>query len=602
VGSDGVTTQRAPHRVWLAIALASAALGPDADAAEVGPSPQERVHQTLDRIWDWQMTSYPEFATYVGVPGHDDRWTDESSAAIARRQQDLQGFLRELEALEVSGLDADAQLDRELVVKGLREEIEAFRFHPEYLAIDPLEGVQLDVAQVLELMPASTAPDFENMLARLRAVPVLVEQNLALLQAGLASGITTPRITLRDVPQQLRDLIPDDPGESPLLRPFAEMPEAIPPERRAALRREAERILVAEVYPAYRKLLAFMEETYIPGARETIGQFALPDGEAWYAFNVRSHTTTDLTPQQIHAIGLAEVDRIRGEMQGLIEELGFDGSLAEFAEFLRTDPRFYFDSEAELLSAYRDICKRADPQLVHLFGTLPRLTYGVEPVPAFKAKSAPTGYFQPGSLEAGRPATFFANTYDLKTRPSWEMEALVLHEAVPGHHLQIALAQELEGIHDLLKHSFYTAFTEGWGLYAESLGDEMGFYRDPYAKFGQLTYEMWRAIRLVVDTGIHAKGWTRQQAIEFFEENAAKNHHDIVVEVDRYIVWPGQALAYKIGQLEFAKLRARAQQELGPAFDIRSFHDQLLLRGAMPLDVLEERVTRWIERVKREGS
>ncbi len=590
------------YRVLLGIAIAIAAVDHDAAAAEARPSQQERLYQIFDRIWDWQLTSYPEFATYVGVPGHDDRWTDYSSAAIAGRQQDQRGFLGELEVLGVSELDADARLDHELVVKGLREEIEAFRFHPEYLAIDQLAGVQLDVAHLLELMPAGTAAEFENMLERLRAVPALLEQNIALLEAGLASGITTPRITLRDVPQQLRDLIADDPGDSPLLRPFAEIPEEIPAKKRASLRREAERILVADVYPAYRKLLAFMEEEYIPGARETISLFALPNGEAWYAFNVRSHTTTDLTPHQIHEIGLVEVERIRKEMQRLIKELGFDGSLAEFGEFLRTDPRFYFDSEEELLSAYRDICKRADPQLVHLFGTLPRLTYGVKPVPAFEAKSAPTAYFQPGSLEAGRPGYFFANTYDLKTRPSWEMEALSLHEAVPGHHLQIALAQELEGIHDLLKYGSYNAFSEGWGLYAESLGDQMGFYRDPYAKFGQLTYEIWRAIRLVVDTGIHAMGWSREQAIEFFQENAAKNGHDIVVEVDRYIVMPGQALAYKIGQLQIAKLRALAQQELGPAFDIRTFHDQVLLRGAMPLDVLEQRVQRWIERVKQDGS
>ncbi len=588
------------YRVLLAIAIATVA--GDAAAAEASSSQQERLYQIFDRIWEWELSVYPEFATYVGVPGHDDRWTDASTAAIARRQQDQKGFLLELEALGVAELDADARLDRELVVKGLREEIEAFRFHPQLLAIDQMAGVQLDVAQVLEIMPAGTAADFENMLERLRGVLVLVDQHIALLEAGLASGITTPRVTLRDVPQQLRDLIPDAPGDSPLLQPFAEMPEDISAEKRASLRREAEGILLADVYPAYRKLLGFLEEKYIPGARETVGLFALPDGEAWYAFNVRSHTTTDLTPQQIHEIGLAEVARIRQEMQRLIEELGFEGSLAEFAEFLRTDPRFYFDSEQELLSAYRDICKRADPQLAHLFGSLPRLPYGVKAVPAFKAKSAPTAYYQPGSLPAGRPGTFFANSYDLKTRPSWEMVALSLHEAVPGHHLQIALAQELEGIHELLKHAFYTAFTEGWGLYAESLGDEMGLYRDPYARFGQLSYEMWRAIRLVVDTGIHALGWSREQAIEFFQENAAKNRHDIVVEVDRYIVMPGQALAYKIGQLQIAKLRAHAQQELGPAFDIRAFHDQILLRGAMPLDLLEQRVKSWLERVKRDDA
>jgi uncharacterized protein (DUF885 family) len=589
-------------RVLLGIAVAIAAVDRDAAAAEARPSQRERLYQVFDRIWDWQLTTEPEFATYVGVPGHDDRWTDVSPAAIARWERDYRGFLRELELLGVSELDADARLDRELVMKGLREEIEEFRFHPEYLAIDQMAGVQLDVADVLEIMPASTAADFENMLERLRRVPVLIEQNIALLEAGLASGITTPRIALRDVPQQLRDLLTDDPADSPLLRPFAEIPEEIPAEKRASLRREAERILVADLYPAYRKLLAFLEEKYIPGARETIGRSALPNGEAWYAFDVRSHTTTDLTPHQIHEIGLAEVERIRKEMQRLIQELGFDGSLAEFGEFLRTDPRFYFASEEELLSAYRDICKRADPQLVHLFGTLPRLPYGVKPVPAFKAKSAPTASYQPGSLKAGRPGYFYANTYDLKSRPRWEMEALTLHEAVPGHHLQLALAEELEGIHDLLKYTHYNAFNEGWGLYAESLGDEMGFYRDPYAKFGQLTYELWRAIRLVVDTGIHAMGWSRERAIDYFQENSAKNRHDIVVEVDRYIVMPGQALGYKIGQLQIAKLRAHAQQELGPAFDIRTFHDQILLRGAMPLDVLEQRVNHWIERVKQDRA
>jgi uncharacterized protein (DUF885 family) len=590
------------HSAWLVLALAVAAVDGDAIAAEAGPGQQERLYQILDRIWQWQLASNPEFATYVGVPGYDDRWTDVSSAAIARRHQEQRGFLAELEALGGSGLDPDAQLDRELVARSLREEIEGFRFHPEYLAIDQMAGVQLDVAQTLEIMPASSEAGFRSMLERLRAVPALVEQIIALLRAGLASGITNPRITLRDVPQQLRDLTTDDPSASPLLRPFAEMPEAIPAATRASLRREAAQILLADVYPAYRKLLAFLEERYIPGARETIGQSALPEGEAWYAFNVRSHTTTELTPQQVHEIGLAEVARIRGETHRLTGELGFDGGLAEFAEFLRTDSRFYFDSEHELLSAYRDICKRTDPQLVRLFGTLPRLPYGVKAVPAFKAKSAPTAYFEPGSLDAGRPGYFYANTYDLKSRPSWEMEALSFHESVPGHHLQIALAQELQGVHDLLKHAFYTAFTEGWGLYAESLGTEMGFYRDPYARFGHLTYEMWRAIRLVVDTGIHALGWSREQAIDFFQANAARSRHDIVVEVDRYIVMPGQALAYKIGQLEIARLRAHAQQQLGPAFDIRAFHDQILLRGALPLDVLAARVEAWVERVKSRGE
>jgi prolyl oligopeptidase len=363
------------------------------------------------------------------------------------------------------------------------------------------------------------------------------------------------------------------------------------------LQSEAEQVLVADVYPAYRSLLAYLEETYLPGARKTVGQSAMPNGKKWYAYNARFHTTTDLTPKQIHEIGLAEVERIRQEMEQIIQDLEFDGSFAEFAEFLRTDPQFYFDTPEALLTAYRAICKRADPELVRLFGKLPRLPYGVKPVPSYNEKSTTTAYYEPGSLAAGRPGYFFANTYDLATRPSWEMEALSLHEAVPGHHLQIALAQELEETHDLLKHSFYTAFVEGWGLYAESLGGEMGFYESPYSKFGRLTYEIWRAIRLVVDTGIHSLGWSRERAIDFFKQNAPKAEHDIIVEVDRYIVWPGQALAYKIGELKIQELRAYAKRKLGPAFDIRAFHDQVLARGAMPLGVLEQRVHDWVERV-----
>jgi uncharacterized protein (DUF885 family) len=588
-------------RHWLAVAVAMgiAALDPATAAAEAVPGQRERLYELFDRIWDWQLNSVPEFATYVGVPGHDDRWTDLSPEAIAQRQRDQRQFLAELEAIDISELDADAQLDGKLIQKDLQTNIEEFQFQSEVLAINQLGGVQQDVPQLLASMPASSVGDYENMLARLRAVPVLVEQTLALLEQGLSAGITPPQITLREVPQQVRNLITEKAADSPILAPFAEIPDEIPAKTRARLQSEAEQVLLADVYPAYRSLLAYLEETYLPGARETIGQSAMPNGTKWYAYNARYHTTTDLTPKQIHEIGLAEVKRIRGEMKQIIQDLEFDGSFAEFAEFLRTDPQFYFDTPEALLAAYRAICKRADPELVRLFGKLPRLPYGVKPVPSYNEKSTTTAYYEPGSLTAGRPGYFFANTYDLATRPSWEMEVLSLHEAVPGHHLQIALAQELEETHDLLKHSFYTAFVEGWGLYAESLGDEMGFYESPYSKFGRLTYEIWRAIRLVVDTGIHSLGWSREQAIDFFKQNAPKAEHDIIVEVDRYIVWPGQALAYKIGELKIQELRAYAKRKLGPAFDIRAFHDQVLARGAMPLGVLEQRVHDWVERVGR---
>jgi uncharacterized protein (DUF885 family) len=349
------------------------------------------------------------------------------------------------------------------------------------------------------------------------------------------------------------------------------------------------------VAPAYERLLEFTENEYLPGARESIAARDLPDGEAWYAHNVAVRTTTDLTPKQIHDIGLAEVARIRSEMEAIIASTGFEGSFEEFLAFLRTDPRFYHTKAEDLMSEYRDIAKRADPELTKLFGVLPRTPYGVIEVPDYAAPSQTTAYYQRGSLKAGRPGYFFANTYVLDTRPRWEMEALTLHEAVPGHHLQIAIQQELEGLPWFRQNPSYTAFVEGWGLYSESLGEEMGFYRDPYSKFGQLTYEMWRAIRLVVDTGMHQLGWSRQQAIDFFKENAGKSEHDIVVEVDRYIVWPGQALAYKIGELKIKELRAFATDALGEKFDIRGFHDELLGNGAVPLSVLEANIRAWVE-------
>ena len=330
----------------------------------------------------------------------------------------------------------------------------------------------------------------------------------------------------------------------------------------------------------------------------------LPNGLDWYRVRARTTTTTDLTPEQIHAIGLAEVKRIRGQMDSLIAATGFKGAFADFVRFLRTDPRFFFTTPADLLRASRDLTKRIDPELERLFGTLPRLTYGVSPVPSYAERSQTTAYYQAGSPLAHRAGTYFVNTYNLPARPRWEMEALTLHEAVPGHHLQIALAQELEGVPEFRRFGGYTAFVEGWGLYSESLGGELGLYTDPYSKFGQLTYEMWRAIRLVIDTGIHTMGWTREQAIdyfkanEYFKENSAKTEHDITVEVDRYIVWPGQALAYKIGELKIKELRAYAAATLGSKFDIRAFHDQVLGAGALPLDVLDARIHAWVAAVQ----
>ena len=554
----------------------------------------ERLHRLFAADWDYTMREYPEAATWFGYPGQDHRWTDVSLEAIDRRNRELENPARVLASIDRARLSPADQVHRDLFERGVDEALEGRRFRAELMPLSQMEGVQQSVAQLLTMMPATSVKEYENVVARIRGVPTLVDQTIALMRAGLGAGLTPPRITLRDVPQQVRNQIVDDPMASPMLAAFKRFPEAIGGSERDRLGMEAVEAYAGGVAPAYRRLLAFLEGEYIPRTRETIAASDLPDGAAYYAFKVRQSTTTDLTPRQIHDIGRAEVKRIRAEMDGVLAATGFEGSFADFVDFLRTDSRFFFERPEDLLVAYRDICKRADPVLPRLFGTLPRLPYGVVPVPPYAEKSQTTAYYEPGSPAAGRPGNFFANTYDLKARPRWEMEALSLHEAVPGHHLQIALAQEMPDMPEFRKNSFYTAYVEGWGLYAESLGGEMGFYTDPYSRFGQLTYEMWRAIRLVVDTGMHALGWSRQQAIDFFVENAGKAEHDIVVEIDRYIVWPGQALAYKIGELKIKELRALAAGVLGERFDIRAFHDQVLGSGAIPLDVLESRIRGWI--------
>ena len=513
-----------------------------------------RLHQLFKLDWEHSLHESPEFATEVGYPGLNDRWSDSSLAAIERRKRELHAPIKVIASIKRDKLSATDQLNYDLYKRNYEQALEGTRYPGEYFQITQLGGIQQDIARMLDVAPHSTVKDYEDMIARLNGVPTVVDQTLVLLKQGLAAGITPPRITLRDVPQQVKNQLEPDPTKSAFLRPFQKFPVEFSDANKMRLRAAAEIALKEKVLPAFAKLHEFLANEYVPGARETIPMSDLPDGKAWYQFNARAITTTPLTPQEIHNIGLSEVARIRGEMERVIAGTDFKGSFGEFLEFLRSDPQFSYTNAAGLLRGYRDICKRADPELARLFGKLPRLPYGVKPIPSYAEKSQTTAYYQPGSPDAGRPGYFYANTYNIQTRLTWEMEALTLHEAVPGHHLQIALAQELDDIPNFRKHGSYTAFVEGWGLYAESLGTEMGFYTDPYSNFGRLTYEMWRAIRLVVDTGMHSMGWTRQQAIDYFLANASKNEHDITVEVDRYIVWPGQALAYKLGQLKIREL------------------------------------------------
>jgi uncharacterized protein (DUF885 family) len=604
--------------ITLAIAIASATLAaplmvygaaknseePDASAQSAA---SQKLRAFLEADWQRWMQEYPEIATHVGYPGLDDRWTDDSPAGIERHKKHLADSLATLKAIPRNDLPPSEQLNFDLYLELLETATEGLQYGDEpypfrgvtpfnlWMPLNQMGGIQQDAADTLAMQPHQTVADYGTILKRLVALPVAVDQQLALLQDGLKRGYTPPRIVLRDLPKQIADLTPADPLASPLLQPFTEFPPNFPETERARLTEKAKSIYVVSVAPAFRKLHDYVATTYLPACRESIAATALPNGPAAYAFLVRWQTTTNLTPQQIHEIGLTEVKRIRAEMDKVIASTKFQGSFHEFTEFLRTDPRFYYGKPEDLVNGYRIIAKRIDPGLAHLFGKLPRLPYGVCPIPDFKAPSQTTAYYQPGSPQAGRPGCYFVNTYNLRARPKWEMEALSLHEAVPGHHLQISLAQELENAPEFRRHSGYSAFVEGWALYSESLGEDLGLYTDPYSKFGQLSYEMWRAVRLVVDTGMHSMGWTREQAIQFFKDNTGKTDQDITVEVDRYIVWPGQALAYKLGQLKIRELRAEAERRLGAKFNIRAFHDAVLEQGAVPLSLLEPHIKNWIE-------
>ncbi len=562
---------------------------------EQGLSGEQRLQRYYELSYNLTMLESPGFATYKGDPRGQNRLGDFSAAGVERRQKAERDSLALIKSINRDALSEADRVNYDLLLDDLERAVNSQRFPTQYLQMNQMGGPQQNAARLLAMMPNDRAEQLENQIARMEAFPEYVDQNIALMRKGLEQGVTPPKITLREVPQQIRNQLVDDASESPLLRGFVDIPATVDPLVAETLRNRAEQVYRQQVVPAYEKLLEFTEDEYLPAARESIAARDLPDGEAWYTNNVALRTTTDLTPQQIHDIGLSEVKRIRVEMDVIIESTGFEGSFTDFLEFLRTDPQFFHTTADGLMREYRDIAKRADPELTRLFGILPRTPYGVIEVPDYAAKSTTTAYYQAGSLQAGRPGYYFANTYALDTRPRWEMEALTLHEAVPGHHLQISIQQELEGLPWFRQNPSYTAFVEGWGLYSESLGEEMGFYKDPYSKFGQLTYEMWRAIRLVVDTGMHYLGWSRQQAIDFFKENAGKSEHDIVVEVDRYIVWPGQALAYKIGELQIKELRAFAEEQLGDDFDIRAFHDQVLGKGAVPLSVLDANIRAWVD-------
>ena len=555
--------------------------------------PSEDFEALLSEHWEWRMQENPVSASRLGDRRWNDQWQDISLDAIERRYGEQQAFLRRLRVIDSSRLSETDQLNYDLFRRELENRLDGHQYRSFLMPMSQRGGVQ-SLESTTETIRLANTTDYEDWLTRMASIETVVEQTMALMEEGRETGYMPPKILMERIPDQVATQLVEDPEQSPFYAAFSSMPDTIGKEDQARLQKMAKEIIDESIVPAYREFSHYFNDVYLPASRESIGASELPNGEAFYEYRARLYTTTRMAPDEIHRLGLNEVKRIRDEMQLVIDELEFEGSFDDFLNFLRTDPQFYYETPEELFEGYLAVSKRLDPELVKLFGKLPRMPYGLRPIPDNIAPDTTTAYYNRPAADGSRPGYYYVNLYRPEVRPKYEMEVLSIHEAVPGHHLQIALQMELENMPAFRKYSGFTAFTEGWGLYSESLGYEMGFYQDPYSHFGALTYDMWRAVRLVVDTGMHYKGWTRRQAIDFFKANAAKTEQDIVNEIDRYISWPGQALAYKVGQLRMAAIRRNAEQALGDNFDIRAFHDALLGGGALPLEILETRMNRWL--------
>ena len=553
----------------------------------------EKLHRLFKEEWDYQMEQEPTWASMLGDRRWNDQWPDASPDAFNRRHLHDHEVLRRIDGFDRAQLTPPDILNLDLFRDEYARRIEGHPFNWHLIAVNQRGGVQTE-DELAENLRFDTLQDYEDWLGRLRNLPAYVDQNIELLREGIRQGMVLPKVVMQRVPEQIDKQIVHNADESGYFRPFKQFPESIPASESTHFIERARSAIASGVVPAYQRFGEFFTREYLPACYDEVGAWRMSDGERMYAYLCRKFTTTELTPQEIHDTGLREVANIREEMEKIKTETGFRGSLKEFFQFLRTDPQFYCASPQELLDTYRAVSKRIDPALVKLFRKLPRTPYGVTPIPEAVAPDTTTAYYMPPADDGSRAGLYYVNLYKPETRPKWEMMALSLHEAVPGHHLQIALAQEQGELPDFRRHAHYTGYLEGWALYAESLGEEMGLYDDPYSKFGRLTYDMWRAVRLVVDTGIHAFRWDRQKAIDYFLDNAAKNELDVVNEIDRYIAWPGQAVAYKIGELKMWELRRAAEQALGARFDLRDFHAVVLDSGAIPLSLLDGNVRSWI--------
>lgn len=547
---------------------------------------KEKLHDLFRRDWDFRMETHPTWASYLGDERWNNRWGDPSPAGFEREYEHRKAVLAELRAVDRGRLDKEDQLNYDLFEQECVSALEDHETLWHLVPMDMRNGIQTSDT-FADHLPFDKPNQFEDWLARLQSFGELMDRTIELMREGLRQGMAQPRVVMERVPRQVEKQVVSNPEDSNFFNPFRKPNGAVYRDRG----REAIRTVVV---PAYRRLGEFLRDEYMPACREGLACRDLPNGEQVYPALCRSYTTTNLSPDEIHAIGLDEVARIRAEMETTKERAGFQGSLDQFNETLRTDSRHYFQSGEEILTYTRALCKQIDPMLSKLFRRLPRIPYGVEPIPENIAPDTTAAYYEPPAADGSRAGCYRVNLYKPEARPKYEMTALTIHEAVPGHHLQIALATEMTDVPDFRRHGHWTSYVEGWALYSETLGEVMGLYDDPFAKYGQLTYEIWRAIRLVVDTGIHWLGWSRERAIDYFRANAAKTETDIVNEIDRYIGWPGQALAYKIGELKVKELRDRAVRRLGERYDVRDFHDVLLRNGPLPLCVLERLVDEWL--------
>jgi uncharacterized protein (DUF885 family) len=579
--------------------VASAAAGAAAAAAPAatGNAAAAALHALVKSEWLREMREHPLQASADGFHQYDAFWPDDSLANLAREHREDLQTLADLAAIDRGQLTGEDRITYDLFQYRYRMQVQGYELDDYLMPVDELDGIQT-LRILTQTLRFENAADYRNFVHRLQTFKPYMDETIAILQQGVQAGMTEPQVVEKRVPHQIAAYVVADPAQSPFYAPFRKMPAIIAPAEQALLRAQARAAIARQVTPAYRQFQQYFDHEYLPHCRTSIAAQALPNGKAYYAFQVRQYTTTDLTPAQIHAMGLREVAKIHARMERIFRQVGFKGSYQDFVHYLRTSPRFYYKDPKRLLEAYRAAAKRVDPLLVTEFPVrmLPRVPYGIRPIPASLAPDTYPAYSVPPAGDGSVAGYMAVNLYEPQSRPKYEIQVLTCHEGRPGHQLQIPIAMELKRLPDFRRFDYYSSYGEGWALYTETLCDQMGLYDDPYSKFGYLDYQMWRAVRLVVDTGIHSEGWTRARAVRYFEQNSALSEQNINTEVDRYIAWPGQSLSYMIGELDILRLRKQAEAALGPRFDIKAFHAAVLEHGALPLAILDRVVDRWIRR------